>query len=548
MPNSSSMLTPTLLCTLAFFFSLGCEQTPKPALTPPVVVPVDPSVSPAKPELVATPAPPVLPEHVRVIPGIEGMGFSYMRCPKWDHIARRILEDLGQSLCVSWLNGQTRAQKDLPQKVYHVPESVTFVAHPIQGVEISPELISWHSKHRVFLSLDCSNPLPQGLVYVRCTSQPINGRHLSAVPTIRHVDVSFNKGLKEALPDLGGMDQLESLRIEQSKLDAESLSHLSGLSSLRVLQLIRVGLDDAGLAKLKGLTSLTELAIPYNKGVTDKGLQYIASLKNLKTLDLSNMNSLSNKGLSALASLSALEHLSCGGVGLKKLGFSAKGIHAVGALKNLTYLDTGSLPIDAEGAKQIGSLPKLLKYEGTIPSKALLASFGGLSKLEGLALKGELGADALASLKDLKSLRSLSIGLGRLKDVEPIDDTTLRHIAVFTELRDLRIFSGFSKASSITDVGFAHLSALKHLRQLFPGSVGITSKGLEPLTSLPLRSLNLSRSKVGVDVLPSLLSFTQLQDLTLNSAYIDKETEAALYAGLPACKGKHCAIVMISFR
>lgn len=550
MNNPSSRLLP-ILCAAMLLASTGCNQ--KTQQSSPITTPSEASVTDPDP----TPAPDPVPEsapatlsvsskNVRVVPLLKDISHLQAKCAAWDHASRRAMEEQGETSCVSWLHKQSRNQHEQPSRAYRLAEGAKIVFALAPGARVTPEVIAWHITHRAFLDVDCGRAIPKGLVYVRCKIAPITGEHLRARSSIRHLDVSYNPGARGVLADIGRMTQLESLVLERSALDAKSLSRLSGLSNLRTLHLIDAKLDDAGLAHLKTLPSLTELILRDNKGVTDKGLQHIASLTRLKTLDVSDIPGLSATGLAALATLPALEHLAIGGgVTSGQFGFSAQALHPLGDIKTLTYLDTAELPLDAEGARHLGGLTNLLAYEGVISSASHLASLNTLSGLEALTIQGDLGADALGKLKGLGSLRTLNTQLKGPESIARCDDTMLRHISTFSALRRLEVCFSVPNTSTITDAGVAQLSPLKHLRRLALGAPSVTSKGLKPLTSLPLRSLDAHITNVCSDALPDLLMLTQLEHVALNVDCVDEETEQALSAELPSCKEGRCTIELI---
>ena len=106
---------------------------------------------------------------------------------------------------------------------------------------------------------------------------------------------------------------------------------------------------------------------------------------------------------------------------------------------------------------------------------AEILRLGGTAIVDEQAADGPtVGADFAdftdARFEDLKGLKNLQIL--RLRGPYEITDAGLKHIADFTQLRELLLTS-----YRVTDSGFAHLRGLKHLRKLSLFDTEVTGAG-----------------------------------------------------------------------
>jgi hypothetical protein len=84
---------------------------------------------------------------------------------------------------------------------------------------------------------------------------------------------------------LKGLDKLQKLTLNNTKITDAGLAHVEGLTSLQKLYLVDTGISDTGLERLKGLTNLQILSLVGTQ-ITDTGLDHLKGLGNLKTLFL----------------------------------------------------------------------------------------------------------------------------------------------------------------------------------------------------------------------------------------------------------------------
>jgi hypothetical protein len=84
---------------------------------------------------------------------------------------------------------------------------------------------------------------------------------------------------------LKGLDKLQKLTLNNTKVTDAGLEQLKGLSSLQKLYLVDTQVTDAGLAHVKELANLQVLSLVGTQ-VTDAGLEQLKGMMNLKTLFL----------------------------------------------------------------------------------------------------------------------------------------------------------------------------------------------------------------------------------------------------------------------
>lgn len=88
-----------------------------------------------------------------------------------------------------------------------------------------------------------------------------------------------------ALASLKGLDKLQKLTLNNTKVTDAGLEAIQGLTGLQKLYLVDTQVTDAGLAHIKDLANLQVLSLVGTQ-VTDAGLEGLKGLANLKTLFL----------------------------------------------------------------------------------------------------------------------------------------------------------------------------------------------------------------------------------------------------------------------
>jgi hypothetical protein len=122
------------------------------------------------------------------------------------------------------------------------------------------------------------------------TPSPDDFMRLSEITTLRALDlrrvVTLTRG---ALVQLGNLQNLERLTLDELKIGDEELSLLAEMSSLSSLSVIKTRIQGSGFAALARLPAFKEIVIGYTP-LDDDGLRDIAKLPHLEVLKLAPSN------------------------------------------------------------------------------------------------------------------------------------------------------------------------------------------------------------------------------------------------------------------
>jgi Leucine-rich repeat (LRR) protein len=136
-----------------------------------------------------------------------------------------------------------------------------------------------------------------------------------------------------------------------------------------------------------------------SRDISDDGLRHLQQLRNLKSLDIFS-GRITDAGCSHISAMTSLESLElCGG------GVGDLGCIALAALENLTSLNLSQNErITNRGAAALATLAnlKVLNLSNTRVNSSALRFFGGLLKLQSLALYGCRGIDHAGCLEKLQ--------------------------------------------------------------------------------------------------------------------------------------------------
>lgn len=102
---------------------------------------------------------------------------------------------------------------------------------------------------------------------------------------ITAVNFATQPATDEALAALKGLDKLQKLTLNNTKITDAGLEQLKGLAGLQKLYLVDTQVTDAGLAHLKDLANLQVLSLAGTQ-VSDAGLDQLKGMGNLKTVFL----------------------------------------------------------------------------------------------------------------------------------------------------------------------------------------------------------------------------------------------------------------------
>ncbi len=86
---------------------------------------------------------------------------------------------------------------------------------------------------------------------------------------------------------LKDLTNLQTLRLQYTKVTDAGLVHIKGMTKLKELVLAVTKVTDAGLVHIKGMTKLKTLILGFTK-VTDAGLLHLKDLTKLQRLELEN--------------------------------------------------------------------------------------------------------------------------------------------------------------------------------------------------------------------------------------------------------------------
>jgi Leucine-rich repeat (LRR) protein len=223
--------------------------------------------------------------------------------------------------------------------------------------------------------------------------------HLSAVVSLRKLDLGYTLISDTALEQLKPLVNLETLSLTNTQVEGPGLAALAGLTRLRELNIESTPVKNEGLQHIARLTGLERLSIQYTD-VTDRGMPALAMLKNLKRLNLAG-DDIRDTGLKSLAGIDQMEDLD-----LSFCRFTENGLKALAGLVNLKRLGLNQTATNDDALEPVSKFTRLeaLSLEYTSVGDA------GFAKLTGLPLV-ELHLDHTnltdASVKALGALSKL---------------------------------------------------------------------------------------------------------------------------------------------
>lgn len=285
--------------------------------------------------------------------------------------------------------------------------------------------------------------------------------------------------------------QLWRLDIDAARLKGNGLAHLKDLPMLQELNL-GGEISDAGLVPLGELTGLSSLSLA-SAELTDGGLEPCAKLKNLEALRLRcpKMTDKALEHLQSLGNLRVLEvrlsRITARGVNelQKKLpGLAIRCMPPLEPLAAATLKDRGwKYETDR---RDPGAIVKIIVPFPKEVTEADLEAIVEVAGVRDLVLsQTNFSGQGLGLLNRLQHLESLTLGLGTT-------DSALATMKELTTLRQLTIVG-----SRVSDAGLEHLKGLKRLEKLVLKDTSITDEGLQHLIDLPeLRELQLRGSAV----------------------------------------------------
>jgi hypothetical protein len=256
------------------------------------------------------------------------------------------------------------------------------------------------------------------------------------------------------------------------------VAHLTGLNTLN---LWGANITRQGLKDITEINSLERLHLPAR--VSNSGMVHIGKIKSLKVLYFDGDNYITNDGLKHLSNLKSLERLA-----LRSVRMTDQGLKHLSALPRLRYLILGGnftneAPLYLRDVPSLKTLSLGIMGRGTSHKNrsSLITRFNdegmknvsGLTQLENFSPHwiGGVTDRGVAYLKNMPSLKKLDIGHAHLTDRAMLD------IKQISTLEWLHLPN-----YGLTDVGLKHIAELQNLRYLW-----VRGRGDSPLTDESLQ-------------------------------------------------------------
>jgi len=300
------------------------------------------------------------------------------------------------------------------------------------------------------------------------------------------------------------------------------MPYVAHLTGLKTLNLWGANITSRGLEYITEIKSLERLYLPAR--VNNSGMVYVGKLKSLKVLYFGGNNFVTNDGLAQLSNLKSLEELA-----LRSVRMTDQGLKYLSGLPHLRYLilggnftndaflylkDVPSLRTLSIGIMEIGGRdPKSRPCLITRFNDEGMKNVSGLRQLEnfGAAWMEGITDKGVAHLKNMPSLKKLGIGHAHLTDRAMLDLKQIRTLEWLHLPND-----------GLTDAGLKHIAELQNLRYLW-----VSGSSISPLTDESLRYVgklkNLERLYIGGagfgdKGMKHIAQLTNLRDLILFKA------------------------------
>jgi len=201
-----------------------------------------------------------------------------------------------------------------------------------------------------------SLPAFDKLRYLNLRDLPIGDVGLRGIsekyPSVEQFDLQGTLMTDVAMPEIGRIDGLMLLLIDDTSVTDAGLVHLGQLKDMRVLSMNNTRVAGSGLHHLAGLSKLHTLKLRAT-GVSDDDVHHLTRLTRLRSLGL-NGTRVSDDGVGCLASLTELEYLELGNTAVTDAG-----VKCLVRLPRLSGLElTGTLVTD-QGLFELAKMPSL---------------------------------------------------------------------------------------------------------------------------------------------------------------------------------------------
>jgi Leucine-rich repeat (LRR) protein len=276
----------------------------------------------------------------------------------------------------------------------------------------------------------------------------------------------------ELLCEASGKVQVPAGKVLKLYLSKEAGDDLSPLSALRPDDLITlycfgVEIADEQLQHISHLTGLEEINL-HSTNILGTGLKYLVKLKKLEGLSL-NSTHVGDNELAYLSDLPSLKSLDLWGTPVNDAGMVHLG--KIVSLKTIR-LSKGVGDEGLSHLKNLTSLRHLSVSDPSISDKGI-SHLSGMTQMEYLYIADtQISNEGLLQLKQMKKLKELHLWQTR------VTEEGLINLKGLTKLEQLRL--GFP----FTEAGLVHLSGLASLKHVRLDESSMTPKGLDILSEM----------------------------------------------------------------
>ncbi len=267
-------------------------------------------------------------------------------------------------------------------------------------------------------------------------SRVTNGglEHLAKLPNLKKLDVRNSPVDQHGAKAMGALTSLEELRLDGGEMTDEAMAGMSAIPALKVLEISNVRLSPDGWAQLAKHKQLEDLTIT-SSNIDDNTMAIINQMTSLKRMWINNC-AVSDVGIAHLKDLDALESLNLGGTQVRGHAFGV--LMKANAMKGLRTLGMDTTPLDERGAAGIRTMLQLthlgLGSLRSMQDQHFVPMVKPLKNLETVNLSNceGLSGGAFSAFAASKTIRHINAsGCGG------IDDSGLRHLQKCENLEKL---------------------------------------------------------------------------------------------------------------
>jgi hypothetical protein len=272
------------------------------------------------------------------------------------------------------------------------------------------------------------------------------------------------------------------------------------LDSSGRIEAVKLGfswVSDRDADRLAQLRQLRSLDLSFSL-LTDAGMERIRTLRGVRDLNLYAVERITDTAIAYIRGWSDLERLN-----LRGTDITDTSLQYIGALPSLKALDISHTQVTNIGLEHLTSLGSLEEL------------YAGGNKLTGAALRV---LKPLANLRvlDLNGIQKRNSGLWSVS----LTDFDMETLAGFPMLEKLSI-----AGATVGDPGIERLSRLQRLLALDLSCTGVSGRGLDQISALPIELLTLWKAAAIDDSAAAALSrFSRVRVLDLSDTKISDAT------------------------